>query len=353
MIGFGVTIHDVPKFKRGPIEVYDETAISNPNSFDYDFSENSAKAVDYEDLYDQFIQQLPRFHLYKLGQDRGVTQLPLVTPGGNTWFTKAKDDNQRTTPYPYSKLGKLKQSNSQESEEHTTRRASTTTTEAPTTTTPVPTTTTKEIITEKPRARQPPPAFVTSIQKKIIRPIWRHGEVIFPETTTTRPTTREVTRLSFQRQTTTTTSQPSTPRQRTVMGIRVTTESPMRSTTRWIFFRRTSTTTTTERPTTQFFRRAEQRISSETLTTAQPKPIVIHSPGSRYSGPTFNCRVLNPFNDGVPSSEHDATCRMSYPGYSLDGSCRCYYKVAGRDEHGCATGFLYACRQLSDTSVRV
>ncbi|CAD6187246.1 unnamed protein product [Caenorhabditis auriculariae] len=67
--------HAVPSFKRGPVELFDETALTNPESFDYDFNEDLKKSADNEDLYDQFIAQLPMYNLYKLGQNKGLTKL--------------------------------------------------------------------------------------------------------------------------------------------------------------------------------------------------------------------------------------------------------------------------------------
>ncbi|VDM62965.1 unnamed protein product [Angiostrongylus costaricensis] len=84
-----------------------------------------------------------------------------------------------------------------------------------------------------------------------------------------------------------------------------------------------------------------------------PKPVVIRQNPESYKGPTFNCRILNAYNDGVATEHHDPSCTMVFPGLSKDGSCRCYYKVSSRDEYGCAVGFLYACKPLWNRSVVV
>lgn len=110
-------IHEIPKFKRGrefcfhsllvsttfysktevkfaqsliflisAIVIVDETALTNPNSFDYDFSDDLGNTADKQDLYDQFIDQLPMFHIYKLGTDRGVTQVrEMFNENQRTW----------------------------------------------------------------------------------------------------------------------------------------------------------------------------------------------------------------------------------------------------------------------------
>lgn len=46
------------------------------------------------------------------------------------------------------------------------------------------------------------------------------------------------------------------------------------------------------------------------------------------SGPTFNCRVLTPKNDGRPSPTTDKSCALKAPGISADGSCRCTFEVS-------------------------
>ncbi|VBB34989.1 unnamed protein product [Acanthocheilonema viteae] len=74
-----------------------------------------------------------------------------------------------------------------------------------------------------------------------------------------------------------------------------------------------------------------------------PKPLIIHTGNGPYSGPTFNCKVLTPKNDGRPSSITDKTCLLEQPGISADGRCRCTYVVSDRDSNGCALGFLFTC----------
>lgn len=88
------------------------------------------------------------------------------------------------------------------------------------------------------------------------------------------------------------------------------------------------------------------RTSSSSSSRAPLKPPVIHHGQHRYRGPTYNCRVLTPNEDGRPSPNNDPTCKLKYPGFPADDSCRCRYDVEARDEHGCATGFLYTCKQV-------
>ncbi|GMR30085.1 hypothetical protein PMAYCL1PPCAC_00280, partial [Pristionchus mayeri] len=77
--------------------------------------------------------------------------------------------------------------------------------------------------------------------------------------------------------------------------------------------------------------------------TAGPKPVHIQ----RNRGPTFNCRVLNPELDGKASVRNDWSCKMLFPGIPRDNSCRCLYEVEGRDDHGCATGYVYTCSRVN------
>ncbi|VDM62964.1 unnamed protein product [Angiostrongylus costaricensis] len=55
-------------------EVFDETVLTNPRSFDYDFADDLLHVADKNDLYDELLYQLPPFNLYKLGIDRGTTR---------------------------------------------------------------------------------------------------------------------------------------------------------------------------------------------------------------------------------------------------------------------------------------
>uniref|UniRef100_A0A8R1XQW2 Uncharacterized protein n=1 Tax=Onchocerca volvulus TaxID=6282 RepID=A0A8R1XQW2_ONCVO len=78
-------------------------------------------------------------------------------------------------------------------------------------------------------------------------------------------------------------------------------------------------------------------------THVSAKPLIIHTGNGPYLGPTFNCKVLTPENDGRPSSVNDETCILKQPGVSADGKCRCTYVVSDRDSNGCALGFLFTC----------
>ncbi|VDM39967.1 unnamed protein product [Toxocara canis] len=75
------------------------------------------------------------------------------------------------------------------------------------------------------------------------------------------------------------------------------------------------------------------------------KPPIIHSGDGPYRGPTYNCRVLSPLRDGKPSENTDKSCKLLLPGFPADNSCRCTYDVSGRDENGCAMGYLYTCKK--------
>jgi hypothetical protein len=92
---------------------------------------------------------------------------------------------------------------------------------------------------------------------------------------------------------------------------------------------------------------SSSRSTSRSSHRIPHKPPVIHHGQNRYRGPTYNCRVLTPIEDGRPSSHTDPTCSLTFPGFPADNSCRCTYEVEARDENGCATGFLYTCRKVN------
>uniref|UniRef100_A0AC34FC18 Uncharacterized protein n=1 Tax=Panagrolaimus sp. ES5 TaxID=591445 RepID=A0AC34FC18_9BILA len=107
----------------------------------------------------------------------------------------------------------------------------------------------------------------------------------------------------------------------------------------------------------QFTRTRTEQPSNASSSSSRPssssrvpiKPHVIHHGRHRYRGPTYNCRVLTPNEDGRPSPNNDSTCPLKFPGFPADDSCRCRYDVEARDEHGCATGFLYTCKRVNRT----
>uniref|UniRef100_A0A1I8AXB9 Uncharacterized protein n=1 Tax=Meloidogyne hapla TaxID=6305 RepID=A0A1I8AXB9_MELHA len=107
-----------------------------------------------------------------------------------------------------------------------------------------------------------------------------------------------------------------------------------------------STTTTKIPPTI--------RTTSKAPTTPRKKGVVkptfFNSGTYRHSGPTFNCRVLDAAVDGIPSENNDQTCPLDFPGIASDKSCKCTYEVSGRDEEGCATGFIYTCLRTIKSS---
>uniref|UniRef100_A0A915EER8 G-protein coupled receptors family 1 profile domain-containing protein n=1 Tax=Ditylenchus dipsaci TaxID=166011 RepID=A0A915EER8_9BILA len=67
------------------------------------------------------------------------------------------------------------------------------------------------------------------------------------------------------------------------------------------------------------------------------KPAAIKVGDQPYRGPTYNCKVLDAAIHGQPTAYTDPACKLSYPGFSADGLCKCTYEVNGRDENGCAT----------------
>ncbi|CAD5228282.1 unnamed protein product [Bursaphelenchus okinawaensis] len=75
-------------------------------------------------------------------------------------------------------------------------------------------------------------------------------------------------------------------------------------------------------------------------------PPIIHTNPKSYRGPTYNCRVLDAASDGKATADNDATCKLDYPGYPSDDTCRCTFKVEERDDKGCAKSFLYTCRKV-------
>ncbi|WKY14260.1 hypothetical protein Q1695_000086 [Nippostrongylus brasiliensis] len=505
--------------KNGDSQIVDETVKTNPRSFDYDFADDLVHKADRFDLYDELLNQLPNYNLYKRGQDRGTTMVPVVTRQWDTWFTQVATKNdfelKTTTPRsaPQRKISNdfFKKASENTDSKHsevfdgkstsplaaahkplssssfktdvesksnavsaasgqvsTPTRVSSppwrpfspsatsvvtalSSTASPTTTTALK----KKVFTflkkkseersssseDKTHSAQTLTAVLATNKKSLpqrlgsseknretsphsnVSQVLAGGTIISTTTasSTTAPTLgKTTTQAQLISSTTigTSTSKiavepldlgtPSgqltrTPQPRlfyfaTIMGVRKTkfrtTVSPRpggiwrRNT---IIFEDVTTTTTMMPPTTtnkaailykkehlsddrhsisERFRKTSKhsKASSNGLRrlqnqqgpvlpslrgTVAPKPIAIQLEARPYRGPTFNCRVLNPFTDGVASPKHDSSCNMKVPGMSSDGSCRCFYQASRRDENGCALGFVYACKPLSNKSVVV
>ncbi|KAK6060120.1 hypothetical protein COOONC_02223 [Cooperia oncophora] len=78
-------------------EVFDETVKTNPRSFDYDFVDDLRHEANRHDAYDEHVGSLPDFTLFKRGENRGATEVPVVTRGVHTWSTPAP--NLDSFPY--------------------------------------------------------------------------------------------------------------------------------------------------------------------------------------------------------------------------------------------------------------
>uniref|UniRef100_A0A183CE66 Uncharacterized protein n=1 Tax=Globodera pallida TaxID=36090 RepID=A0A183CE66_GLOPA len=62
---------------------------------------------------------------------------------------------------------------------------------------------------------------------------------------------------------------------------------------------------------------------------------------------TPNCNVLDAAKDGRPSGRNDKSCKLAFPGIPADDLCKCTYQATGRDEKGCAVGFIYTCARVN------
>ncbi|CAJ0583693.1 unnamed protein product, partial [Mesorhabditis spiculigera] len=118
-------------------------------------------------------------------------------------------------------------------------------------------------------------------------------------------------------------------------------------------FTRFTDTTTAFTPTTRSLLRFTQQSLFATIRPSKsrvaPKPLLLDHPEFRHAGPTYNCPVLNPLEQGEPSSRNDDSCDLLLPGFSKDGSCRCTYNVRDRDDKGCPTGFYFTCKRWNRT----
>lgn len=276
-------------------KLLDETQFSNPKSFDYNFEDDFKKLADRNDVYDELVPYLPTFILHKNGKNAGRTSVPIITrriPGWSTPPPKQKYI-EPYKPFSAKSSGGFQRSRLQMpttlivrpvSQRLTTRRGTTWTTTTRTTTTTI-------------RSR----AFLQQQQHEQRQRQQQRQLNIGLDGFTRRL------------------SRPHSPLDGAVIGSKLV---------------------------KQF--NSKRNINSNTVIRSiqshvLAKPLVIHTGSGPYLGPTFNCKVLTPKNDGRPSPVTDKTCVLEQPGISADGRCRCTYVVSDRDSNGCALGFLFTC----------
>ncbi|KAE9413718.1 hypothetical protein Angca_001657, partial [Angiostrongylus cantonensis] len=395
--------------------VVDETVVTNPRSFDYDFADDLLHVADKNDLYDELLYQLPPFNLYKLGIDRGTTRAShflfrAFLVQWDTWYTKAASISELrvfapTTPSPRLSTITIKNVFQKRSRNSNAGRsflnsftkkteidhAALLTTSIPmeslaqltqttwkkekqiTTGWSSPASFTKKTVIDKSHVA----ALTTSI------PIESSAQPTQPSEKNGRQTTsRRSTLTSFRKK----------PKYAKYHAALLNRSIPVESSTRSSFNSFTKKTKidkshaafpSTSVPLKSFtqsilttavlkkrqsikhfsslvrnklqFSKSTKKIK-EVISTTVPTLLTSSTFLLRsvsFFRPTFNCRVLNAYNDGNATEHHDPSCTMVFPGLSKDGSCRCYYKVSSRDEYGCAVGFLYACKPLWNRSVVV
>ncbi|VDL69281.1 unnamed protein product [Nippostrongylus brasiliensis] len=425
--------------KNGDSQIVDETVKTNPRSFDYDFADDLVHKADRFDLYDELLNQLPNYNLYKRGQDRGTTMVPVVTRQWDTWFTQVATKNdfelKTTTPRsaPQRKISNdfFKKASENTDSKHSEVFDGKSTSPLAAAHKPLSSSSFKTDVESKSNAVSAASGQV-STPTRVSSPPWRPfspsaTSVVTALSSTASPTTttalkkKVFTFLKKKSEERSSSSEDKTHSAQTLTAVLATNKkslpqrlgsseknretSPHSNVSQVLAggtIISTTTASSTTAPTLGKTTTQAQLISSTTIGTSTskiavepldlgtpsgfrktskhskassnglrrlqnqqgpvlpslrgtvaPKPIAIQLEARPYRGPTFNCRVLNPFTDGVASPKHDSSCNMKVPGMSSDGSCRCFYQASRRDENGCALGFVYACKPLSNKSVVV
>uniref|UniRef100_A0A1I7YXE3 Clip domain-containing protein n=1 Tax=Steinernema glaseri TaxID=37863 RepID=A0A1I7YXE3_9BILA len=409
---------DLKVFKRGRVEILDETQIKNPR--EYNFDEDAQKAADFDDAYDELVPHLPRFELVKNGKFAGVTRIPIITRRLPTWSTarprtsgpyktwgtpyiipvtrpprhfetKVRSEPVKVEQWVPHHMSELKVAKTVKSVTISTTTATTTraTTTRPTTTSTTTRTTTKlstgptttepttTPTTTRTATQVPTQTLAVSAENKFAQ---RFGvNRVVPQTATTQQPSIIINEILAKNKPLNSSSlthsnqqtvrsnqvvlQPSPRSQATAVRLHSAPQAPSHPVPQTSS---AAPTTSTHRPVplahpTPSSRQPLPSATHEPSTTpatatvrvtrnpalgpAAPKPPIIHNGDKPYHGPTFNCRILNPVKDGRPHPRTDASCHLLMPGFSADGSCRCTYEVEGRDENGCAIGFLYICKR--------
>jgi len=78
---------DIKVFRRGEVELVDETQLQFPNDYSGAFEEDLKKNVDPDDAYDELVPNLPKFELVKNGERAGTTKVLIVTRKYSLWST--------------------------------------------------------------------------------------------------------------------------------------------------------------------------------------------------------------------------------------------------------------------------
>ncbi|KAI1724561.1 hypothetical protein Ddc_05803 [Ditylenchus destructor] len=460
-----VDCRDVKVFKRGKIELVDETQFKLADDYEADFSDDLKKPADLEDAYDEIVPYLPKFEVHKNGENIGFTRIKIVTRQQSTWSTPLprtrkgqyktwgtpkleaitipspldtttkKPKTLSTSPKPTTAATKIDESDTlllpplveesaqensgksfksrskpKKAEEKEIRKSDANNRngnsvlvekfdeqplprkaanrffgeESPSTTTPKTTTKFASTGTMRHRLASRPPNLEMSLpdaeqptQRPQMRQMEQHvksnsfmfmqhatsnkdeEQVVVGTRLDTRPNSRKPIKITpspsvVTQKTPTSTTQGSrswsrswsfSPNGTLIMKtwdsavdsgrpqVEVVTGAPTAA---------VKTSTNGARKATQISTPASKATTSR-IVKVPHKPALISSAGQPYRGPTFNCRILDAAVDGQPTAYTDPTCNLSYPGFSSDGSCKCTYEVNGRDENGCATGFLYTC----------
>ncbi|VDK64137.1 unnamed protein product [Onchocerca ochengi] len=340
-------------------KLFDETEFSNPKSFDYNFEDDFKKLADRNDIYDELVPYLPTFILHKNGKNAGRTSVPIITRKMPAWSTPLP---RQKYVEPYKLFDKFS------FEQPDIRRTTTPVTKKPvnqrlttrhrstTTATTTKRTTTKSInLLQEKQQQEKQRQQQQEQQRQRQRQRQQEQQQRQKERQKQQEQQRQQQRQRQQQQQ----QQQQQQRQQQQLQQQQQRQEKRRQQQHQQniglsdFARRLSESRSSldaaiiKSQLVEQFNDKKSVKNDNTIRSIQThvsaKPLIIHTGNGPYLGPTFNCKVLTPENDGRPSSVNDETCILKQPGVSADGKCRCTYVVSDRDSNGCALGFLFTC----------
>ncbi|KAL3103191.1 hypothetical protein niasHS_002377 [Heterodera schachtii] len=341
--------------RRRNTNLEDETQIKLPRDFLSDFEEDIQKKAEFGDAYDEGIESLPGFDVWQNGRKIGTTELPIVTRRKELWSTSLGTTREgiwwqttkkwRSTTPKWEKAGEEGEGERERTEERERQgeerdnalggeqqdeqRSS----EKPTNTTeeanPAATSADGQSGTTK-DGRITPLSLAAVGQKQ-------------PKTDHTQNAKRP----------------PSDFNSPTMPTTVLTTEASHAWSRSWSFgpdgqmelhiweSGKGERVEMLSREEQQRFMKSQQNGESEAQTFGTTEETTEwHRKENRQKGVTSNCNVLDAAKDGKPSEENDRFCQLAFSGVPADDKCKCINEVSGRDEKGCAVGFIYTCKRI-------
>uniref|UniRef100_A0A914GXU0 Uncharacterized protein n=1 Tax=Globodera rostochiensis TaxID=31243 RepID=A0A914GXU0_GLORO len=322
----------------------DETQLQFPNDYSSEFEEDTQKKAEFGDAYDEKIARLPGFDLWKNGQKIGATELPIVTRQKPFWSTPLGTTRLgswwQTTPKWQSVAPTSATSISKGSAVSTMPTTTSTASTAPST----PTST--AIFS---------PILIPQQQQKMHRPEAKESANLSTFAASKSPTRATTTATSSSA------NEPQAWSRSWSIGPNGKLDLRVWESGRGDRVEQRVLSLEEQRRLLQSHGSERESLLTIIFPMTETPPETTKSselPRNQSSGrenagavlhkdQTPNCNVLDAAKDGRPSRRNDKSCKLAFPGIPADDLCKCTYQATGRDEKGCAVGFIYTCARVN------